>query len=266
MRPDIEYGRAGGQSLLMDAYFPEGQGPFPAIVLVHGGAWVGGDRRLNVQPLFKPLTDSGYAVFSISYRFASDIFSFGYAIDDVRQAIRHVRAHATTYGIDPGRIGLLGESAGGHLSLMAALKSDDPQEAVTAVVALYPPTDLVTMARSSTLIPQSIRDSIHGTPWAELILAGLRRFSPIEYVRQNMPPFLLMHGTADTLVPFDQSVQMCDKIRGAGGSCELVPVKDAPHGIRRWEGLSAAASYKRTILDWLAKQFGPIMVPAVVGQ
>ena len=262
MRPDIEYGRAGGQSLLMDAYFPDGEGPFPAVIVVHGGAWVGGDRRLNVQPLFKPLTDGGYAVFSISYRLATDIFSFGSGIEDVRHAIRHVRSQAASYGIDPARIALLGESAGGHLALMAVLQSDGPEEAVSALVALYPPTDLVSMARTSTLIPDGIRQSIHGTPWAELILAGLRRFSPIDHIRTNMPPSLLIHGTADTLVPFDQSAHMCEKIRGAGGTCELIAVKDAPHGIRRWESLREAAGYKRTILGWLAQHLGPGAGPA----
>lgn len=251
MRPDIEYGRARGQSLQMDAYLPDGEGPFPAVIVVHGGAWVAGDRRLNVQPLLQPLNDAGFAVFSISYRLAHDIFSFGLAIEDVKQAIRYVHAHAGAYAVDPARVALLGESAGGHLASMAALQASGPDEAISAVVALYSPSDLVSIARSSTLIPENIRQSIKGTPWADMVLAGLRRFSPIEYVRRDMPPFLLMHGAADTVVPFEQSVQMCSRIREVGGSCELIAVKNAPHGIRRWETVPEAAGYKREIIDWL---------------
>lgn len=251
MRPDIEYGRAGGQSLLMDAYIPEGSGPFPAVVVVHGGAWVAGDKRLNVQPLFQPLNDAGFAVFSISYRLASDIFTFGLGAEDVRHAIRFVRSHAQAYNVDPARIALLGESAGGHLASLAALQAQMPDESVSAVVALYSPTDLVAIARTSSLIPENIRESIKGTPWADMILAGLRRFSPIEQLHANMPPFLLMHGTADTLVPFEQSKRMCERIREAGGACDLIPVRNAPHGIRRWESVKEAAGYKRDIVAWL---------------
>ena len=254
MRPDIEYGRAGGQSLLMDAYLPEGAGPFPAVIVVHGGGWVAGDKRLNVQPLLQPLNDAGFAVFSISYRLANDIFSFGFGAEDVKQAVRHVRSHAEEYHIDAARIALLGESAGGHLAELAALQAATPEETVSAVVALYAPSDLVAIARTSTLIPENIRESIKGTPWADMILAGLRRFSPIEQLRPNMPPFLLMHGTADTLVPFEQSKRMCERIREAGGSCDIIPVRNAPHGIRRWETLREAAGYKRDIVGWLQRQ------------
>src|SRR5512138_338698 len=112
LREDIEYAQAGGQSLRMDAYVPEGRGPFPAAIIVHGGAWVSGDRRANVQPLFHPLEDAGLAWFSISYRLAKDVTQFGAGILDVEEAVRYARAHAAEYNIDPDRIALIGESAG----------------------------------------------------------------------------------------------------------------------------------------------------------
>src|SRR5689334_23104269 len=87
-RHDVEYGRVGDISLQMDVHVPEGKGPFPAIILVHGGAWVRGDRQWNVQPLFRPLEDARFAWFSISYRLANDILTFGSAVEDVQQAIR----------------------------------------------------------------------------------------------------------------------------------------------------------------------------------
>ena len=108
---NIEYGRAGDFSLRMDAHIPNGAGRFPAAIIVHGGGWVRGDRRVGVEPLFRPLSDSGFAWFSISYRLANDITGSnvrdipislfqGGAIQDVRQAIAHVkaRAHAHSHG------------------------------------------------------------------------------------------------------------------------------------------------------------------------
>ena len=232
---NIEYGRAGDFSLRMDAHLPSGDGPFPAAIIVHGGGWVRGDRRVGVEPLFKPLSDGGYAWFSISYRLANDITGsiarafptslfLGGAVQDVRQAIAHVKAHARDYKTDPKGIVLIGESAGAHLASMAALKPDT-NGGVAAVVALYGPSDLVALAKTLRQIPDSVRRAVASTPWADLLQAGLRNLSPINYVRKDMPPFLLIHGTADTLVPFDQSVQMCRKILEAGASCELYPYR-----------------------------------------
>ena len=96
----------------------------------------------NVQPLFQPLTDAGFAWFSISYRLATDISQFGAAVSDVREAIRFVKSHAADYHIDPEKIALIGESAGGQLAEMAVLRGG-PDTSVKAVVALYTPSDLV---------------------------------------------------------------------------------------------------------------------------
>src|SRR5271163_598310 len=91
IRTDIEYSRAGGTSLRLDASIPEGTGPFPAAVIVHGGGWVRGDKKIDVAPLFKPLSDAGIAWFSINYRLADDPLLFGIAIHDVEAAVRFVK-------------------------------------------------------------------------------------------------------------------------------------------------------------------------------
>src|SRR3954471_24214408 len=104
---DVEYARAEGMSLRLDASIPEGKGPFPAAIIVHGGGWVRGDRRIDVAPLFKPLSDAGLAWFSISYRLATDVLHFGVAVADVEDAIRFVKEHAAEYKVDPGRIALI---------------------------------------------------------------------------------------------------------------------------------------------------------------
>src|SRR5579875_731716 len=131
---DIEYGRTDGISLRMDASLPASAEKTPAAIIVHGGGWVRGDRRLDVEPLFKPLNEAGFAWFSISYRLATDVTQFGVAIDDVETAVRYVKSHAAEYNVDPDRIALIGESAGGQLAAMAALRAS-PQDSVRAVVA-----------------------------------------------------------------------------------------------------------------------------------
>jgi alpha-L-fucosidase 2 len=235
LRKDIEYGRAEGMSLRLDASIPDrsgpdGAGPFPAAVVVHGGGWVRGDRRVDVAPLLPPLAEAGIAWFSIDYRLATDPLHFGVAVDDVIAAVRFVKDHAAEYRIDPDRIALVGESAGGQLAAMAALAVP-----VRAVVALYAPTDLVALLDTSGIIPSQIRDRFKGTPLETLLRSRLKQLSPIANVRPDMPPFLLIHGTADPLVPFEQSRAMCDKMTSAGASCEIFPVRGAGHGVRWWQ-------------------------------
>ncbi|MGA8027247.1 MAG: alpha/beta hydrolase [Bryobacteraceae bacterium] len=251
---DIEYARVNGMSLRMDASIQGGAQKTPAVIIVHGGGWVAGDRRIDVQPLFKPLTDAGFAWFSINYRLATEVTQFGIAINDVQEAIRFIRSNASEFHIDADRIALIGESAGGQLAAMAALRSS-PGAGVKAVVAIYTPSDLVTLLKNSNYVPARIRNSVQGTPWEGLILTGLAQLSPIEHVRADMPPFLFIHGTEDPLVPFSQSSEMCQRMKKAGASCEIYPVEGAGHGIRWWESSPRlAAAYKRKMVEWLRQE------------
>jgi acetyl esterase len=259
---DVEFSRVEGLSLQLDASIPDGRGPFPAAIIVHGGGWVRGDKRYDVAPLFKPLADAGIAWFSIDYRLASDPLRFGLAVNDVESAIRFVKQHAEEYRVDPDRIALIGESAGGQLAGMAAL-NNAPGTSVKAVVAIYAPTDLVSLLKTSNLIPPSIRNSLEGTPLEGLLLARLAQLSPIEKVRPGMPPFLMIHGTADPLVPFEQSRTMCSRMQSVGASCDLFRVPGGGHGIRRWESNTAIAEpYKREMIRWLNQQLAenPVLV------
>jgi alpha-L-fucosidase 2 len=269
---DVEFSRPNGFSLKLDAHVPDGDGPFPAIVIVHGGAWVTGDRRRSVEPLFKPLSDAGFAWFSISYRLANvadpkstptiaaSLALLGGAIDDVRTAVAYVRTHASEYNVDPQRIALLGESAGAQLAAMAALK---PGRAgpVQAVVAFYCPSDLVTLVQTMPLIPDSVRNAVKGTPFEGILLTYLRELSPMTWVRQEAPPFLLIHGTADQVVPFQQSLDFCDAIQKAGSTCELYTMNGVGHGLRGWESARQATAYKARVTHWLTQQFAPSPSP-----
>lgn len=256
LRRDIEYARVGSISLRMDACIPQLAGKAPGVILVHGGGWVRGNRQFDVAPLFKPLSDAGFPWFSIDYRLATDVTQFGVAIDDVQQAVRFVKSHAAEFNVDRDKLALVGESAGGQLAAMAALRAG-ADESVKAVVALYAPTDLVTLVKDSDYIPARIRNSVQGTPWASFILAGLAQLSPANNVRRDMPPFLFIHGTDDPLVPFSQSRDMCKRMQQAGASCEVYPVAGAGHGIRWWESYpKLAEAYKHKMVQWLREQLG----------
>ncbi len=259
---DIEYAQVGKSSLRMDAHIPDGKGPFPAAILVHGGAWVAGDRTNNVRPLMQPLADGGFAWFSISYRLAADVarnpvgaaMQMGAAESDVRRAVAFVKEHASEYRVNPNKIALIGESAGGQLAAMAALRPDQ-DGAVQAVVAFYTPSDLATLVRTSILIPDSVRDAVKGTLFDNILMAGLAEFSPINAVSDSAPPFFLIHGTDDPVVPFAQSERFCDKLRASKVGCEIYPVKNGGHGIRAWE-YSKLTDYKTAMIQWLQKVLG----------
>lgn len=248
---DVEYARVGSLSLRLDAYPPSHAAPLPApaVVLVHGGAWIKGDRRINVEPLIAPLTQAGFAVFSISYRFAPD-YLYPAAVEDVRGAVRFIRANAARFAIDPARVALVGESAGAQLAALAALDAE-PQSAVQAVVSLYGPMDFVRLADTSRAVPEGLmraaQDSILGT----LLLGGLRSMSPITFVHPGMPPFLFVHGTADSIVPAEQSARMCEAIKAAGAACDLHTVQGGGHGLLEWERDPAQSSYKAQLVEWL---------------
>jgi acetyl esterase len=259
---NVEFGHVGGSSLQLDASVPDGPGPYPAIIIVHGGAWVAGDRRRSVEPLFAPLSTAGFAWFSISYRLANVIdpgsiptsiasmAGLGAAIDDVREAVAFVKKHASEYRVDSDRIALVGESAGAQLATMAALKPA-AGGSVQAVVAFYCPSDMAKLLDTSPRVPDALRQFIKGSPFGDLLLASLRDLSPVNWVQKDSPPFLLIHGTEDRLVPFEQSKQMCDAMRKAGASCEIYPVNGGGHGLRWWESERDMTGYKRVMVRWL---------------
>ncbi len=260
---DIEYGQAGKVTLRLDAHIPDGKGPFAAAILVHGGAWVAGDRTNSVRLLFEPLSQAGLAWFSISYRLAADVarnpvgsaMHLGTAESDVRRAVAFVKEHAAEYRVNPNKIVLIGESAGGQLAAMAALRPDR-DGAVQGVIAFYTPSDLATLVRTSSFIPDNIRDAVKGTLLDNLIMAGLDEASPINAVTSDAPPFLLIHGTDDNVVPFAQSERFCDKLRASSVACEIYPVQNGAHGIRSWE-MSHLTDYKSPMVRWLQKTLAP---------
>ncbi|MDB6114415.1 MAG: Alpha/beta hydrolase fold-3 domain protein [Lacunisphaera sp.] len=249
-RTDIEYGTAAGESLKLDLSVPDEDGPFPVCILVHGGGWSKGDKQKQVKPLFEPLSRAGYAWVSINYRLAP-AHKYPGSVEDVETAIRWVKAHAAQYKLDPLRIALIGESAGGHLVALVGTQAK-PDLRVAAVVPFYAPTDLATALAGETGKPSPNASAYFGVtadnPAARKLLHDA---SPITYVHPGLPPFLLLHGTADQLVPYDQSVKFLAKLREAKVSAELITIKDGPHGMAKWEKLDS--DYARQVVAWLNK-------------
>lgn len=248
---DVEYDKTNGVSLTLDAHIPDGPGPFPAAILVHGGGWVAGDKQQYITYIFQPLTDAGFAWFSINYRLAPQ-FKFPADAEDVEAAIRFVKANAQKYKVDVNRIALIGESAGGHLVSYVGARNR-PDTSVAAVVSLYGIHDFVSAAMAWKPFPHEVLD-LFGIPAVNAdTVSYLIQASPVLYISRDMPPFLLIHGSKDEDVPHDQSVEMCDKMKQAGARCDLITVEGAPHGMDHWEPHPEFLWYKKALVDWLQK-------------
>ncbi|MBI4890090.1 MAG: alpha/beta hydrolase [Acidobacteria bacterium] len=248
-RNDIEYARPGGVALTLDASIPAGAGPFAAVIVVHGGGWQKGTKRSYDKPLLPVLTEAGFAWFTINYRLAPQ-HRFPAAVEDVQAAVKWVKAHAKEYKVDVKRMALMGESAGGHLVAMAAVR-ETKETQVAAVVDFYGPHDLYKREMERGKVTENLNALLGIEKLDEAGQAKLKEASPINFVRKGLPPFLFIHGTKDASVPFEQSPMMCAKLKAAGDRCEVFPVEGAPHGIGGWEGHPEWTAYKTKMVEWL---------------
>lgn len=248
---DVVYAHAGGMDLTLDADIPDGPGPFPAAVLVHGGGWVAGDKQQYITYIFQPLRDAGFAWFSINYRLAPQ-YHFPAPTDDIEQAISFVKAHAAEYKIDPQRVTLIGESAGGHLVSYVGARNP-PGSRVAAVVSLYGIHDFITAAMEWKPFPHEVLELFNINQVNAETAPLLIKASPVTYVSKQTPPFLLIHGSKDEDVPYEQSVEMCARMKQVGARCDLITIPGAPHGMDHWEPHPEWHWYKKAMVDWLEK-------------
>jgi acetyl esterase len=250
--------------LKLDAYIPPVQrgvtgvrgatGPFPAVIIAHGGGWEAGDKVTYVTPLFEPLAKAGFAWFSIDYRLTPDVLHPA-QLDDLRDAIRFVRANATRFNIDPNRIALLGESASGQMVMqVAAVNATDT--AVAAVVSFYGVYDFELMVEGDPSPPRSLLWRLFRLPTLHApARAVLRAHSPIHHVRRGMPPVLLIHGTNERL--WTQGQSMSRVLTDHGVPHELIALEGAPHGLENWEGHAPWMLYKTRLVTWLRENLRP---------
>jgi alpha-L-fucosidase 2 len=260
----VEFGHPGANPLLMDLHVPDGPGPFPAAILVHGGGFDAGSRSTNVRPLFEPLADAGFAWFSIDYRLAPEAH-YTEAVADVNSAIRWVKAHAAQYRVDPRKIAIIGESAGGYLVNYVGTHQT-PETRLAAVVDFYGPSDYGKLSLERVAHPERFNmksiggHAAHGggihyfgvEKLDEAGLAKLRTSSPIFAVHKGMPPFLIIHGTKDDQVSFEQSTSFCDAMHRDSVRCEIVTVEDGGHGMSGWRA-PEMQHWKPEMIAWLKK-------------
>ena len=250
--PGLVYGAVlGYRSLQLDLWVPDSAAPAPLVIWIHGGAWMMGDRQslpaaLRPGQVFEELLAAGLAVASIDYRHAREA-PFPAQLHDAKAAVRWLRHHADELGLDTSRIGVWGESAGGHLAALLGLTGDrpdleggvgltGPSSTVDVVVDWYGVSDVSTLP---TLVPPphiaalvSPEDLI---PPVDLLLdaadAQMRAdVNPLTHVCSASPPFFLVHGDVDTVVPLEQSRRLAAALTAAGVPTQLEVIGGAGHG------------------------------------
>lgn len=252
---DVVYGTGGGQDLHLDLAMPKpepGQlgGGAPCIVAIHGGAWRQGDKK-QLRVLIAEMAKLGYVGATVQYRFCPE-HKFPAQVEDVKCAVRFLRAHADQYGIDPERIGAIGFSAGAHLSMMlGTMDADDGMEGeggwpdqsskVQAVVSYFGPTQFGTPdtpSRSSPLVTDFLGGTMAEKPDA------YKNASPLTYVTSGDAPMLLFQGTEDVLVPYSQAIAMVTAMTDADVPGRVEFLIDAGHG---WGGAMLQRTNQQSI-------------------
>lgn len=242
---DIEYVNGGGQAQSLDLFLPEkSEGSLPIIVWIHGGGWRAGDKRGGPA---LPFTTRGYAVASLNYRLTPKAI-FPSQIEDCKAALRWLRAHAKEHNLNPDRIGVWGSSAGGHLVALLGTSggvkdlegnsgNPDQSSRVQAVCDWFGPTDFAQMEAHALNPGKPFNHDGADSP--ESVLVGgpiqenkdkVRRANPLTYVTADDPPFLIMHGDKDPLVPHHQSELLEAALKKAGVEVTFQTIKGAGHG------------------------------------
>jgi len=234
----IEFSNIAEQHLQLDIAQPEGPGPFPAILCIHGGGFRAGKRE-SYDALCLSLAQKGYVAVTITYRLAPK-FPFPAAVLDSKAAVRWMRANAAKYHIDPKRIGVTGGSAGGHLAqflgVTAGVKEFEGEgnleqsSAVNCVVNFYGPSDLT----------QSYGKSVDAAEVLPLFFGGNLEQkhrehivgSPLYWINPNAAPTLCVHGTEDKYVAFEQALWLVDRLKASAVEAELLRLEGAGHGFK----------------------------------
>ena len=262
---DVVFGTGGGRDLRCNVYWPpQGGTGRPSVLLVHGGGWVNGDRsQLHGYGIL--LGRIGYVCVAMEYRLAGEA-KWPAQIHDVKAALRWMRANAARLGIDPDKIAISGNSAGAHLSLLAAGTANLPEfegdggnagagTQVAAGVGFYAPTQLYTPDRPL----DDVISFLFGPSYSE---ATARAASPIEYASPAFPPTLLITGNRDELVPDEASFRMYQALSKAGAPVELHVYAGAPHAFDAVPEFGRqCASIVTLFLDRHVASPRPIVVP-----
>ncbi len=236
---DVPYTTVAGTELRLDIAQPAmSDGPFPAVLVIHGGAWHEGGREENHRAI-SDFARHGYVAVSPQYRFCpKDVFPA--QLEDMKAAVKFLRANAGTLKIDPARIGAMGFSAGGHLALLLGL-AVPRSEGVSAVVDFFGPTDL--SAKDFSAEAKSFSACLIGAPAAEKPDLAAKA-SPVTYVNAGDAPVLVFQGASDRLVPPSQAFALMEKLSAAGVSGRVEFILGVEHG---WQGAEWDRTWKETL-------------------
>lgn len=246
-RPDLVYAQPGGQDLLADLYVPTGEGPFPGVLVIHGGGWRSGGKT-QMRFVGERLAANGYVAMCIAYRLAPD-HKFPAQVDDCLTAVHWMRDHASEHKIDPQRIGAWGYSAGGHLAAMlGAVDSSagfagtqgasDGAARVQAVVAGGAPCDFRPIEADNDQLVYWLGETRGANG------ALYERASPAFYVSKDDPPVFFYHGDKDSTVEIAQAKAMDQALQAAGVPTEFFVVPGAEHIKAIFDRPSAEAAIK----------------------
>lgn len=243
---DLDYAGTGNPRQHLDLYLPAtpAEAKLPVVCWIHGGGWKNGSKESGAGRLGRLAATGKYAGVAINYRLSGEA-CWPAQIHDCKAALRWVRANAAKYGFDPDRIAVWGSSAGGHLVAMlgvsqgvAGLEGEvgvhrAHSSAVACVLDFFGPSDLLAMDAQGSTMTHNAADSpesqLVGGPVQERKEAA-RQASPVTHVTKDDAPMLLVHGTADPLVPYAQSVELAKALKGAGVPAALITVEGGGHG------------------------------------
>jgi len=237
---NVVYARVAGRRLRLDVYLPEAPGEGrPAVMQIHGGAWIVGDKRTQGIPLCIHLAACGWVAFNVNYRLSPGA-TFPDHLIDLKRALAWIRAHAAEYGVDPSFVAVTGGSAGGHLAALMALTQNDPRyqpgfegadTSVQAAVPFYGVYDFTN--RSGTFHPAFVRRLLQAHVMKAFFDEQPERFaeaSPIDRVRPDAPPFFVIHGDRDTLAPLSDARRFVQALSSVSRSPVLfAEIRGAQH-------------------------------------
>jgi len=271
--PDLEYARPDGVPIHLDLETPDGDGPFPAVIFVHGGDFNAGNRKGVNKALVAALREMGVAWASIDYRLFP-AYRFPAPTDDVKSAVRFLKQNAAKYRLDPKRLALMGESAGVLLVSYVGATAE-PASQVAAVINVAGTHDLrrrffptggcfvagifvpnPNPGQQQLCLPNGIGGYLNLTGPGPEIEKAIKAASPRELVHKDMPPYLFLHGTNDVNAPFEQSVLMFEAMRKAGAKADLIAIDKGGHGMGSWDRVPEQAGYREKMLTWIKQTFG----------
>lgn len=260
LQSDVVYGHKMGMALTYDVVEPVNSNGAGVLFMVSGGwmsRWFDPEEAIGRSLAFQGLLDRGFTLFLVRHG-SSPLFKVPDAVMDVRQALAHIRTHASDWSVDVDRLGVFGGSAGGHLSLMLGAASEaevgesgSAKDArVAAVVAYFPPVDLQPIVGPNDRFPALDFDKELGDD-----------VSPLLYVSSDDPPTLLVHGDADDLVPLNNSERILEAFKQKGVTSELIVIPGAGHGFRG----DADKQASEALIDWFEKYLTPQQTTSSTG-